>query len=294
MQTRSLCSALVTALIAATGCLDAEEPLEQTVPDEIAPDDRDTDGDGLPDVAGLPDDPDLACGDDTVASARTPNGTRVVFCVLDEGEEVVAEVGAMGQDSYLQRPEAELSDSCALDLFLELTDETTPVPAALVESCAADTVAPFVSREVVDGPVFAARSSEDAPADAVSYSRYCESATAFRDERCYSCYDIPGHKCVASCETWWHTSSDDTCGRFLGSWGNRADQTVASCDGPTLFTGLRGDHFGWYVNFSIMVQPGQWAWGYMNWSSLFDSNFRFVSTSLWPGRHRLSKRFINL
>jgi hypothetical protein len=292
MSTRSLTSALVTALVAAAGCVDSDEPLAESVPDEIAPDDRDTDGDGLPDLAGLPDDPDMVCGDETVASARTPNGTRVVFCVLEEGTEVVAEVGAMGQQPYL--PGEDDSESCAIDLFLELTDETTPVPTALVESCASDTIAPFVSRELVDRPVFAARASEDAPVDVVSYSHYCESATAFRNERCYSCGSIPSHDCVASCETWWHTSSDDNSGRFLGSWGNRADQTVASCDGPTIFTGLRGDHFGWYVNFSTVVNPGYWAWGYMTWTSLFDSNFRFISSSLYPGRHRLSKRFIDL
>jgi hypothetical protein len=287
----STLSALVSILVAVTGCSDGDDPDAPTVGGEVAPELRDTEGEGMPD-------PDLVCGDETVASARSPSGTRVVFCVLAEGTEVVVEVGTMSQQAYLEREgaeagaEAHLSNGCALRLFLQLTDDATPVPAALVDSCSEE-IAPF-AREVVTRPVFAARASEDAAVDAVAYSSYCESATAFRNERCYSCNGLPSHACVASCETWWHTSSDDTCGRFLGRWGNRADQTVTSCDGQTLFMGLRGDHFGWHVNFSVVVQPGYWAWGYMTWTSLFDSDFRFVTTSLWPGRHRLSKRFIDL
>lgn len=293
MHTRRLSSAVIAGLLAATGCLDDGGDIDAVVPDEIAPDDRDTDGDGLPDLDGLPEDPNMVCGDDTAGSARTPNGTRVMFCVLDTGEEVVAETGAMGQSSYLKEIDEvdRQSQPCALDLFLRLTDDSTPVPAALVDSCASDRVAPLVHREVVKRPVFATAAAEDAPVDVVSYSHYCGSATAFRDERCYSCYGTPSSGCVASCETWWHTNSDDTCSRFLGHWGNDAVETVASCDGQTLFTGLRGDWFGWHANFSMVVNDGYWAWGWMK-SDVFKSDFRFISTSLWPARHRLSKRFI--
>ena len=97
----------------------------------------------------------MICGENTIASARAPNGNRVMFCV-HEGLEVIAE-GGREESSVMLVPGA-----CAVDTFMALTGDTVPVPRALVESCAALTgVEPSVTRSIVDARVFEALPEDD-------------------------------------------------------------------------------------------------------------------------------------
>jgi hypothetical protein len=252
-------------------------------------------------IADLPDTdnkPNVAansiCGEKTVASARASSGNLVMFCV-DDGVEIVAEGG------YAKSMSIDVS-RCAVETFLDLTDATTPVPAALVESCALRGQAVAIDREFVAGPVFAAAPEQDFTYYGATQlnGAYCgtDGPNAFEDQQCtYTCPSSGPDLCGTWCKpagTATHTSSIST---VLGEQGNYAYETLASCNGTTTFRGLRdrgAADDGYVTLYDIDVLAGQtWKVSMSYTTGGEDAWFKFEGQAVGPAIHRYAGKFLD-
>lgn len=237
-------------------------------------------------------DADKICGDDTVASARAPNGNLVVFCVVD-GVEVI---GERGVGSALQIADA----TCALDAFLAITAPTTPVPVRLLDSCVqrGGNVS-ALARTVSSAPVFVASPDDGLAPWNLEVGSYCgvDGPANFSAERCSFCNSVPGADlCAKWCINEARQKSFESIKDTLGEQGNWGRQYLASCNGTTLFRGLR-DRGAVDPEFrtlaSIEVLSGQ-TWNmYMSYTPANgeDAWFQFIGESYGYAWHRHSGFF---
>ena len=273
---------MLCALISiAPACIDAPE--EPTTRNDRAPS---TDADHAL----------LICGDNTVASVRAVNGNRVMFCVHD-GVEIVAEGGAA-------EPLSRVDGTCALDVFLQLTDHTTPVPAALVRSCATLTSStPVVTRMIVEGPVFATLPEDDVRSYIAQpwTGSFCASDGAywFTWDVCNKYYTCVDSDCASWCKSALTTSSTKTMSSTYGEAGNVASSILASCSGATRFRGQRDRGSvddSWKTMYDVDVSGGT-AWRIDMFYDSFvygDANFRFLGNSASGASHRYAGEFYDL
>lgn len=225
------------------GCLDAEPELEMAEPEAAKP-------------------TNLICGENTVASARTPSGNRMVFCVHDDVE-VIAEGGTA-------EPLPIDSGACGLDVFLALTDSTTPVPARLVAACVdRGRVTPVIGRIIVDEPVFTAFPEGDLAlfnSHGAQYLDYCGSdgQDKFLGDWEWRCEN--GLTGGTYCGTWNMNGLEPTHLKkswdTLGEQINIAKSSLASCNGSTRFRGQRdrGAIDSTYVTMFDVVVPSNNSW----------------------------------
>jgi hypothetical protein len=122
------------------------------------------------------------CGERTVASVRTPSGSRVEFCVDDAGGDLLMEHALIGDRSALADVEP---GACGLETFLALTADGTPVPRALVDSCVAQGGnVDLAARRIVDEPVHLTSADEDEKPRAATDFCAANGEELFADEVC--------------------------------------------------------------------------------------------------------------
>ncbi len=242
------------------------------------------------------------CGENTIASVRTPTGNRAVFCVYD-GVEVIGEGGSAA-------PLPRAAGTCALDTYLGLTDDSTPVPLGLLDSCTRRTgVRPEIARSIVDGPVFTAFPDDD-PISSSSKNlgwSFCTSDGELRFAANFcngTCTVDQGDSCGSWCTniaiSTPHTKSISD---VLGEQGNEASETLASCGGTTRFRGLRdrGAVDPAYVTLYDVEVPSGFTW-WLTMAYAEDTNhngipedafFQFRGDPYHGASHRFAGTFVD-
>jgi hypothetical protein len=217
-----------------------------------------------------------------------------MFCV-DHGVEIVAEGG-------FAKPMSIDTSRCAVETFLELTDATTPVPAALVASCALRGHAVAIGREFAAGPVFAAAPEQDFAYYGATQldGTYCGTvgADAFADQRCtYACPSSGPDLCGTWCKPAGVATHTSDIIAVLGEQGNDAYETLASCNGTTTFRGLRDRGAidpGFTRLYEIDVLAGQtWSVSMTYATGGDDAFFRFEGQAVGSAIHRYAGKFFD-
>ena len=273
------------ALTLLAGCLNEEEE-----PDLVAAESREEDETSLDDRlpgASL----ERPCAEKTVAQIQVRNGNRMSFCVVDRGKGIYVEVGPEGSESYLD--ELGIRDPlerCAVDLYMEVTDESRPLPVELLEACPSEQRQrdDYDRREPVRGGYF----EEIVEPQALSYCGANGKAN-FKAEMCPVC--DPYDDCVSFCTgdaMGWHQR---TLSISLGEEGNVAMESNASCNGKTLVRGWDRDDVGdsWgYPDIDFWLGSGKSSWkGFMYGGGLEDYDFKLRGDSESGAFHRYGSYF---
>ena len=281
------CVATLTISCAVLGACAAEdlEGEPETIASEKFEEDETSPRDSLP-GASL----ERPCGDRTIAQIQVANGNRMSFCVIDVARAVFVEVASEDTDSYLD--EIGIRDPfsyCAVDLYMEVTDRSRPLPTELLDACPKELRRreDYGEREPIRGGYF------ERIVEPLALN-YCGSnGKANFLSQCPVC--DPYDDCVTRCdgEAWgWHQR---TLSVNMGEEGNVALDLNASCNGKTRVRGWDRDDIGdsWGgPDFDFLLNSGKRSWtGFIYQGGLQDYDFKLRGDSQSGAFHRYGSYF---
>lgn len=173
------------------------------------------------------------CGEGTVlVEYETRTGSRMTFCRHPTAGISASELGLMDGDGVPGDPVAAPDrPQCMLDIFLETAPSDLPIPEELREAC--------VRNQSGSGEAYDEEET-DMQGRLVSKSHYCGSggASEFAQDisdggKCYDWWDYNGYRRKRYCFSGLYVSHTRSFQGQIGTYGNSARETMASCGGSS-------------------------------------------------------------
>jgi hypothetical protein len=282
--------AVIGIPVALLGACAAEVVDEEVEPGEIAAElveDETSPRDILPEATL-----ERPCAGRTVTQIQVRNGNRMSFCVLGEGKAAFVEVASGDRGSYLEEVGIRNpAGICAVDLYMEVTDESKPLPLELLDACPPELRRrrDYDSRRPIRGGYF----EEIREPLAGSYCGANGKANALAE--CPVC--DPYDDCVVICNGGAYGWHQHTLSVNMGEEGNIALDRNGSCNGKTLVRGWDrediGDSWGTPdINFWLNSGAKSWT-GFIYHSGFLgqDYDFKLRGDSQAGAFHRYGSYF---